>query len=438
MSWKRALGLAVIAAPLMVGCGSSEEQVAASGSTGAFGVVTVDGKQKLYLPLPYPNDLGHGEVAVVDVGMDGNGVTGAEANLTKIDLGGPDFPSTTGGDSNVIVVAGVSTQKVWLVDPHSDTVTKTIDLPPTWGTSYFSGGGGYVTGIAMDSAHHRAILSIWNGFALLDTESGEITDTIEAPPVENFGFDSVHQRIIAPYYDCESASDSNGNPPAICGDYLTPQGDRMAEGLYVVDLADQAIYLFQDPSYDGAWGGMAGAQPVDGEPDGAAINPETGVVVVASEAALNKHVIELGSASFDSGAKQFTAPHHVLDDHGTELTGVSIEPSKNLAFFEGESSSYVGVLDLTAAVQGGGSVIVGTMPSPPDGNGWFNMGDPHGIAVTTGLNGGRSVGFVVTYDGEWVARVDLETFAGLGNGTDPVAADQMASAVTLLHAIPAE
>jgi hypothetical protein len=163
------------------------------------------------------------------------------------------------------------------------------------------------------------------------------------------------------------------------------------------------------------------------------------VVVVASEGAGNKHVIDLASGEFDEGTKWVTAPQQVFEDQYAGLTGVSIEPSSNLAFFEGEGSSNVGVLRLDGATDGEGAVLVATLPDlPPDANNpsgsiWSNMGDPHGIAVTTGINDGKSVGFVVTYDGQWVARVDLEAFAGMTPGefgtVDPAT---FASAVTYL------
>src|SRR5690242_1169841 len=74
----------------------------AAGGTGAFGIITVDGKQKMYLPVAVPNRDGHGIIAVVDVGVPGNGIAGAPALITEIDLGESFMmATTTGGDSNV-------------------------------------------------------------------------------------------------------------------------------------------------------------------------------------------------------------------------------------------------------------------------------------------------------------------------------------------------
>ena len=72
------------------------------------------------------------------------------------------------------------------------------------------------------------------------------------------------------------------------------------------------------------------------------------------------------------------------------------------------------------------------MPNDPQGNGWSNMGDPHGIAVTTALNDGKSVGVVVNESRTWVARVDLEKMAGLVDGSGQIS--DLSPAITFLDA----
>src|SRR5207253_1580729 len=47
-----------------------------SGGTGAFGIVTVNGKQKMYLPQTSLNAARHGIISVVNVGVAGNGIAG--------------------------------------------------------------------------------------------------------------------------------------------------------------------------------------------------------------------------------------------------------------------------------------------------------------------------------------------------------------------------
>ena len=89
-----------------LGCGSSggggnttDSGVPLSpGGSGAFGIVTVGGKQKMYLPQPYVYTVGgDATIAVVDVGVAGNGVAGAPALLNPIALGTVDGITATGG-----------------------------------------------------------------------------------------------------------------------------------------------------------------------------------------------------------------------------------------------------------------------------------------------------------------------------------------------------
>lgn len=373
-----------------------------SGSTGAFGIVTVDGVQKLYLPLDTPNSAGHAVIAVVDVGIKGNGVAGAPALLRDIDLGGAEIATATSGTPSLVIAASTENPTVYFIDPKTDTVKKSITLDPTWGRSDFSGGGGFVTGIAMDPDHHRAILSIYKGFAIVDTDSLSVQRVIEAAPSENFGFDVASQRIFAPFYDCSSSHDKAGTALTFCDRYKNGAGQTITDGLNVIDLTDDTVYTFQNPTAPGA------TATLGHEPDSAAADPTSSLVVVPSEGAGSQNVLDFTKATFDKAAKTVTAP--VVDIPNVGYEGVAIEPTTHLAFLEREHASGVAVFDLSAAAKGTAEVATGTMPPRPDGDSWSNMGDPHGIAVTTGLSDGHAVGFVVSSDRKWVARVDLQAF----------------------------
>ncbi len=80
------------------------------------------------------------------------------------------------------------------------------------------------------------------------------------------------------------------------------------------------------------------------------------------------------------------------------------------------------------------------MPDLPNaGGGWQNLGDPHGIAVTTGLADGHAVGFVVDNDLQWVARIDLEAMSQIaspdaGDGAGVITQDKVGPVVTFLDA----
>jgi hypothetical protein len=401
----------------------------AAGSTGAFGIVTVNGHQKMYLPLLATTSAGNAQVAVVDVGVAGNGAAGAPALMKLIDLGSSDNATATGGDSSVVIAASTDNNKVRFIDPQTDTLVTSIALDASFGTSGFSGGGGYVTGVAIDTANHRAILSTWNGFTLVDTQSHTVTKTINAPPSENFGFDSVHQRILAPFYECGSAS-NGATSLTFCNDYKDGAGTVMTDGLNVIDLADDTVYTFQDPT--AASPSTSTSVPLGGEPDSAAIDPNTQVAVVPSEGGGFQNVLDLSQAKFDKASKSFTAPNHHIENQG--LTGVAVEATKHFGFWEEEGSQEIGVADVMAANAGGGTFVHASMPATPGNGYWSNMGDPHGIAVTTGINSGNAVGFVVSSDRHWVGRVDLQKVLDLGVAAGATGIPDITPAVTYLDA----
>lgn len=439
------VGVLIVGTAMGTACSSSSSgngnakdagSAPAAGGTGAFGIVTVNGMQKLYLPQESGDPTtGNGYISVVNVGVAGNGVAGAPALITNIDLGTSDYATATGGDSSTVIAASTDANKIWFINPQNDTLTKTITLDPSYGRSGFSGGGGYVTGIAVDSANHRAILSVWNGFAIVDLNSQTISSVIQAPPSENFGFDSVHQRIIAPFYDCSTSLDGTGAAPPFCNQFFGPDGTTvMSEGVNIIDLADNTVYTYEDPSADDP------NTPVGGEPDSASADPTTQKIVVPSESGGYQNIIDLSNAQFDKTKKTVTAPHAYVQN--LDLEGVAIESNKHFAFWEEEGSQNVAVADLgSVAVDGGSNTPTATMPDLPNSGGsWSNLGDPHGIAVTTGLADGHSVGFVVDGSRHWVARVDLEKMSQLqatdaGDGIPSgVTSDQMATVVTFLDA----
>jgi hypothetical protein len=410
----------------------------AAGGTGAFGIVTINGKQKMYLPQTAMNAAGHPFIAVVDVGATGNGATGAPALITTVDLGvndsGSDFEyaTATGGDSSIVVAVSTQFPEVWFIDPNTDTLVNTLTLDTTmFGSSSFSGGGGYVTGVAIDSANHRAILSVWNGFALVDLTTQTITTVIQAPPSENFGFDSTHERIIAPFYDC-SSSTLGSTTPSSCATPKAADGTPITDGLSIIDLTDNSVYNYLDPAVDGgayAFEGPTPNTPVGGEPDSAAADPTTGVIVIPSEGDGFQSIIDLSQATFTKSTLTVTAPQRVVESF--PLTGVAVEPNSHFAFWEEEHGNDVAVASLTELNLGSQSWVHGTMPDLPvdeagnGGGGFGNIGDPHGIAVTTGLSTTGPVGFVVDSGLQWVARIDLAKMNAAGG------ADADDSSVTL-------
>lgn len=404
----------------------------APGGSGAFGVVTVGGKQKVYLPSPVPSPNGHGVIAVVDVGVAGNGVAGAPALIANIDLGTASGATTTGGDATAIVAGAVGSRDLWFIDPTTDMVVDHQMLDSSFGQASFSYGGGFVNGIAVDSTTHRAILAVWNGFALVDLATRTITTVVQAPPSENFGFDSVHGLVYAPFYDCKYANDPaappDASPPAACGIPMTP-GDAstvMTDGLSVIRLSDDAVFTYEDPSAPDP------AQPVGGEPDSAGADPTTQLVVVSSEGGGFETVLDFSQAVFDTASHTVTAPRHVLPNLAYD--GVAADSTSHLAFLEQEANPVIAVFDLQGANAGSQSWVGATMPNLPGGGTFLNLGDPHGIAVTASILGAKPVGLLVDNTWHWVARVDLQTLASLAQPDASSTADASSTdaAVTYL------
>jgi hypothetical protein len=384
-----------------------------AGGTGAFGIVTVNGKQKLYLPLITLGAEGKAQIAVVDVGAPATGGdAGTPALLKTIDLDDSDNATASGGDANVVLAVSTTNRKIRFIDPKTDTLLKTIELPSSYGVSDFSGGGGFVTGVAVDSPHQRAIISVYDGFQIVDLSTMTLGAHIQAPPSENFGFDSVRGYVIAPFYDCDLAQDANAVALTFCDQYKNSDdaGSVLASGLNVIDLADNAVYTYVDPTADSL------VEPLGGELDSASVDPTTGIVVVPAEGAASSNILDLSKALFDKGAKTFTAPVQNLTSLSYE--GVSVEPTSHFAFWESEGTDEFAVADLTK-IASGGPVIQAVMPLLPGDNTWQNMGDPHGIAVASGVLDGKPYGFLVNYDRTFVARIDLTGLLSAGSpGTE--------------------
>ena len=412
-----------------------------AGNSGAFGVVTVGTKQKMYLPTRIAGDAGHAVIAVVDIGVAGMGVTGAPALITTIDLGTTNYATTTGGDPTAIVAASTDSTDVWFIDPTTDTLVKHINLDATYGVSGFSGSVGYVTGIAADPEMHIAILSVWNGFALADLTTHSITTVIQAPPSENFGYDSLHRIIYAPFYDCAGAVLNGTMHPSACNTPMTPldaglasnRGQVMLDGLSLITLSDNTVYTYENTA------AMNPDAPVGPEPDSAGVDTVHQMVVVPSELGGFQNVIDFSMASFDQANKTVSAPLRVIT--GVPFDGVAVEPTSRIALFADEAGTDIAVVDMPAASMGSQAWVQGTMPALPGGAGAFHhLGDPHSLAVTTLLSSGRPVGLVVDGNRQWVGRVDLETLAALEMGDASVTADaaQMSAAITYLDATTIE
>jgi hypothetical protein len=442
-------GATIWAAFVVSACGTSRQPPSSSGEepiaggTGSFAVVAEGGTEKLYLPQ-YGSATEPPSLAVVDMGRAGDGIRGAPGRVASIDLGASsgddDYATVTAGDSTIVVAASTVSPTIWFVDPRTDELVGKTRLDDSYGQTTFGGNGGYVTSIAMDSAHRRALLSVWNGVAVVDLRRRSVERVVAAPPSENIGFDPVRQWVLAPFYDCASSLDSRGRTPAACTEPHAQNGAPMTDGLSVVDLKDDAVYTFQYADSE-----IAGA-PVGTMPASAAMDSTTGLAVVASKGRLDQTIIDFSRARFDERTRWVEAPTTVL--RGNALGDVAIASSDHLAFWEGEHASDVAGARLPtlapateattpdAGDAGGASLepdyVFGRMPALPDGTAWKNVGSSHGVAVWPGSADTGAFGVTVSDDYRWVARVDLNTLVALPS--DYHETSDVANAVTLFDA----
>src|SRR6185295_12488895 len=143
------------------GCLGGYGSAPVQGNSGVFTVATVGTTQKLFLPMADALPNGNAWLAVVDPEVAGNGAAGAPAQRSAIDLGCPGSPSTVGADGTWAVAASTLDRNVWIIDAASEELITRVVLDDSFGVSGFSGGGGYVTGVAVDGAHRQAILAVW-------------------------------------------------------------------------------------------------------------------------------------------------------------------------------------------------------------------------------------------------------------------------------------
>lgn len=400
-----------------------------TGTTSAFDIVTVAGKQKLYLPQQTLDDAGMGTISVVDLwppeSADG-GPGDTPALVTSIELmlpdGGSAIATATGGDSSMVVAASASTSALWFIDPTNDRVVATSALDSSFAPSSVSGGG-YVNGVVVDSASRRAILGTWDGFASVNLDTYAITTHIAAPASANFAFDSVNNWILDPFYVC-SDNAANGQSLPNCSN-PNPASTGRTSGLDLVDIASRTVY-----SYESA---------VGPDPENVAIDPTTNIAAVSSEGDGSQYFIDFSRAVIDPVGRTVAAPESVLLTSVPGLQGVTIEPTSHIAFWEQELGSYIAAADLTTPGGASASWVQGRVPAPPQEGAFMNGGDPQGIAVAVGPSGG-AFGLVFDSHLRWLARIDLAQMLQYGHDgkSTELTAAQMSACVTFLDVLTSE
>jgi len=355
----------------------------ASGSTAIIAGL-VDGQlvDKAYVPLPNSEAI---SVVNVDSQSDANAV------VVTIPMPGGYEPNATGADSTTqqIVVISDFSPDVQIIDASQDKLIATLTSPVTQSAT-FSGGTCMICGVLVDPTTNTAILDTAQGYTFLNLTTHQFSSFVSGSVAgENFGYNPNSQIIMNPTYD-----------------------QNIGVSLQAIDSVTSALFTY--------------AQILDTAPDSAAFDLNTNLAVVPDEFSGNQLLINMAQASFSNSAGTFAAPTTVFNTNFTscgdpgdpnEWTMVSIESVTHFLFVATEFGDCAAVEPLPNAVSAGAPPVPsvfnwGHMPSAPDGFGWDNGADPHGVAVFTSVVDGKPYGFLIRSDQAWVARVDLKGLAG--------------------------
>lgn len=350
---------------------------ASSSSSGSTGILpeTVNGQlvDVAFVPQPF-----QGTVAVVNV--DATSPTGALITPIAMPIGyQPNATAVNPGTSQVLVIS-YGSPVVQVIDASNNTLAATYTAPVTAFAAY-SGGGCQICGAVIDPVSGKAILDTAQGTILMDMSSGTFSAPFANLTAENFAYNPNTQIALLPTYD---------------------QGSFV--GLQTLNLSNGSIAQL--------------SANIGTEPDSAAIDLVTNLAVIPDENTATEYIVNMQQAAYSNNT--FTAPITAFTIAAPVCepfwTLASIENVTHTLFAGTEFDSCLGVTSLPAAPVTGTppaptTFSWGRMPSSPDGNGWDNGGDPHGIAVFTSVVDGKSYGFLVDSSGPWVARIDLAGLA---------------------------
>ena len=355
------------------------------GASGSAAIITgLEGGQlvdKAYVPVPSSN-----LVSVVNL----DAAQGTNPVITTIPTPNSYSPNATAADQlrSEVLAISYSSPVIQVIDASHDVLVTTLTSPVTTSVG-FSGGSCMVCGITVDPASNKAILDTAQGYLTLDLSSLTFSPFLPAAPAENFGYDPNGSLVLSPTYGVSSFT-----------------------GLQLFNVLGGNIFNF--------------SSSLGSNPDAAAVDINTGIVAVPDEYTGDQYLINMQGAQLSSttAPPSFTTPstvfHINFTNCGSELYDwslVSAESSSHLLFLGTEFADCAAVESLPVSPFAGSPPLPavfkwGHMPIRPDGFSWNNGGDPHGIAVFSSVVDGKSYGFLVSDDANWVARIDLSALAG--------------------------
>jgi hypothetical protein len=334
-----------------------------------------------YQPQSYlTNSSGQYAVQVVnlDTGTSSSALLASIPMPVADSLGNPFVPNATAASQSAlkVIVISYTSPDVQVVDAATNAITATYTSPVTQFAD-FSGGSCMICGALVNPglSSNQVLLDTAQGYYTMDLGTGAFTALVAANPSENFAFDSTSQVILSPTYTF----------------------DGTATEVQLLDLSGNTI--------------SSNASLNIIEPDSAAVDLSTGVGVVIDEQGGTQTFINLAQVAVSSGA--WTAPTTVYSiPFFAEMTYVAVDSASHTLFTSQEFYNMTAIELLPATAPAGAppaptGYVWAYMPNTPDGNGYLNGGDPHGVSIFTSVVDGKLYGFLIDQSQTWVAKIDL-------------------------------
>jgi len=279
---------------------------------------------KAYIPRTAANTI-----AVVNVE--------AGTQLTSIALPAGFQPTAVAANPahDMVVVSSATTPSLVLIDARSDQVSTVYPVPAA-GVAALNSGSCTVCSVIVDAALNVAYLDTASGYFSVNLATGAASTPTAAPTSENFAYDRIAHRILAPFY---TAGGTAGNGGA---------------GLNVLDLTTGHVLPYRLPA------GTAFSLP--NLPSAAAVDEGTELALLTAEGQGQYVAINFNSASVGTGITAPAAAFGITTACSGAWDQVSIEPSGHWSWF-GNEGACIGVGTLpTSPVSGALSGTAGLRP----------------------------------------------------------------------------
>lgn len=321
-----------------------------------------------------------------------------------------------------IICVGYNSSKVAIIDVSgyiasgaAPTITY-YDLGNTI-NSGFSGGACIDCGVLPDATDKGFIVSSGDGYRVVNYSGTVIKSFLSSfsgtIPVdlstENFGYDSVNNRIYSPEY-------AGGGSTSTTDEYL-----------WVVDVNKSKTYHWSKRMVDTTTDAVNGLPELTSQgigsltADAVSVDPSTGLVTIGHEWTPVLLVINMNAATFNDSTSTFDAPYAVVpllntySSNSLLTTGMVIEPSSHVMFLEEEFGDGMGAAQMPSSAAAGSVTITSytsaQIPTPttvcPSLSAWANVGDPHGLSAFTAVIGGKPMGLLIDGTKACLAIVDL-------------------------------